>query len=83
MKRIALLSLVLTSIQLFAVNAKDDFVYDLSLATQGVSVSQYNTGVNYSIGRGIGKDIEKAVSIFKKFKCRSRNCSGLWPNNST
>ena len=66
MKRIALLSLVLTSIQLFAVNAKDDFVYDLSLATQGVSVSQYNTGVNYSIGRGIGKDIEKAVYWYQR-----------------
>ena len=66
MKRITLLSLVLTSIQLFAVNAKDDFVYDLSLATQGVSVSQYNTGVNYSIGRGIGKDIEKAVYWYQR-----------------
>ena len=48
-------------LQLGAVNEKEDFVYDLSLATQGVSVSQYNTGVNYSIGRGIEKDVEKAV----------------------
>ena len=29
---------------------KKEFVYDLSLATQGVMVSQYNTGVNYSLG---------------------------------
>ena len=46
---------------LHAVNEKEDFVYDLSLATQGVSVSQYNTGVNYYIGRGIAQDMEKAV----------------------
>ena len=32
---------------------KKEFVYDLSLATQGVMVSQYNTGVNYSLGIGI------------------------------
>ena len=31
------------------------------MATQGVTVSQYNTGVNYYIGRGIDKDLEKAV----------------------
>ena len=46
--------LVSQSLQAKAITDKDDFVYDLSLATQGVSVSQYNTGVNYSIGRGIG-----------------------------
>ena len=44
-----------------AVDEREDFVYDLSLATQGVSVSQYNTGVNYFTGRGIAKDLEKAV----------------------
>ena len=42
-----------------AVDEREDFVYDLSLATQGVSVSQYNTGVNYFMGRGIAKDLEK------------------------
>ena len=32
-----------------AVDEREDFVYDLSLATQGVSVSQYNTGaVSYT-----------------------------------
>ena len=61
MKRVPLLGLCLISFQLLAVDEKDDFVYDLSLATQGVSVSQYNTGVNYSIGRGITKDLEKAI----------------------
>ena len=66
MKRITLLGLFLASLQLFAVNAKDDFVYDLSLATQGISVSQFNTGVNYSIGRGIQKDIEKAVYWYQR-----------------
>ena len=53
-------------LQLVAVNEKDDFVYDLSLATQGISVSQYNTGVNYSIGRGISKDVEKAVYWYQR-----------------
>ena len=66
MKRITLLGLFLASLQLFAVNAKDDFVYDLSLATQGISVSQFNTGVNYSIGRGIQKDIEKQMQKKEK-----------------
>ena len=66
MKRITLLGLVLTSFQVLAVNTKDDFVYDLSLATQGVSVSQYNTGVNYSVGRGIEKDMEKAVYWYQR-----------------
>tara|TARA_B100000214_G_scaffold312282_1_gene244533 strand:+ start:640 stop:1098 length:459 start_codon:yes stop_codon:yes gene_type:complete len=51
---------------LHAVNEKEDFVYDLSLATQGVSVSQYNTGVNYYIGRGIAQDMEKAVYWFQR-----------------
>ena len=54
------------SFQVLAVNEKDDFVYDLSLATQGVSVSQYNTGVNYSIGRGITKDLEKAMYWYQR-----------------
>ena len=31
------------------------------MATQGVTVSQYNTGVNYYLGRGINRDLEKAV----------------------
>ena len=53
-------------LQLIAVSDKDDFVYDLSLATQGISVSQYNTGVNYSIGRGINKDVEKAVYWYQR-----------------
>lgn len=51
---------------LFSVDEKDDFVYDLSLATQGISVSQYNTGVNYSLGRGIEKDMEKAVYWYQR-----------------
>tara|TARA_Y100000768_G_scaffold325660_1_gene262698 strand:+ start:13040 stop:13480 length:441 start_codon:yes stop_codon:yes gene_type:complete len=66
MKSFSLLGLYLLSFQLFAVNEKDDFVYDLSLATQGVSVSQYNTGVNYSIGRGITKDLEKAIYWYQR-----------------
>ena len=33
---------------------------------QGISVSQYNTGVNYSIGRGINKDVEKAVYWYQR-----------------
>lgn len=45
---------------------KEDFVYDLSLATQGISVSQYNTGVNYSLGRGIDRDMEKAVYWYQR-----------------
>ena len=40
---------------------KEEFVYDLSLATQGIIVSQYNTGVNYALGLGIHVDIEKSV----------------------
>ena len=66
MKRITLLAFFLISFESRAVNEKDDFVYDLSLATQGVSVSQYNTGVNYSIGRGITKDLEKAISWYQR-----------------
>tara|TARA_B100000609_G_scaffold194337_1_gene186775 strand:+ start:25 stop:465 length:441 start_codon:yes stop_codon:yes gene_type:complete len=66
MKSFSLLGLCLLSFQLSAVNEKDDFVYDLSLATQGVSVSQYNTGVNYSIGRGITKDLEKAIYWYQR-----------------
>tara|TARA_B100000575_G_scaffold141922_1_gene113189 strand:- start:31 stop:471 length:441 start_codon:yes stop_codon:yes gene_type:complete len=66
MKRVSLLGLCLISFQLLAVDEKDDFVYDLSLATQGVSVSQYNTGVNYSIGRGITKDLEKAIYWYQR-----------------
>ena len=49
-----------------AVDEREDFVYDLSLATQGVSVSQYNTGVNYFTGRGIAKDLEKAVYWYQR-----------------
>ena len=64
--KIFLSILVSQSLQTKAITDKDDFVYDLSLATQGVSVSQYNTGVNYSIGRGIGKDIEKAVYWYQR-----------------
>ena len=66
MRRIALLAFILISFESYAVNEKDDFVYDLSLATQGVSVSQYNTGVNYSIGRGITKDLEKAIYWYQR-----------------
>ena len=66
MKRITLLAFFLISFESRAVNEKDDFVYDLSLATQGVSVSQYNTGVNYSIGRGITKDLEKAIYWYQR-----------------
>tara|TARA_Y100001970_G_scaffold223914_1_gene275775 strand:+ start:991 stop:1452 length:462 start_codon:yes stop_codon:yes gene_type:complete len=49
-----------------AVDEKEDFIYDLSLATQGVSVSQYNTGINYFTGRGIDKDLEKAVYWYQR-----------------
>ncbi|MFL2697872.1 MAG: tetratricopeptide repeat protein [Gammaproteobacteria bacterium] len=45
---------------------KDVFVYDLSLATQGIMVSQFNTGVNYSLGIGIHKDIEKGVYWYQE-----------------
>ena len=45
---------------------KTEFVYDLSLATQGVMVSQYNTGVNYSLGIGIHVDLEKGVFWFQE-----------------
>ena len=46
--------------------AKKEFVYDLSLATQGIMVSQYNTGVNYSLGLGIHIDMEKSVYWFQE-----------------
>ena len=45
---------------------KKEFVYDLSLATQGIIVSQYNTGVNYSLGLGIPVDMEKSVYWFQE-----------------
>ena len=45
---------------------KEDFVYDLALATQGVSVSQYNTGINYSLGRGIYKETEKSIYWYQR-----------------
>ena len=45
---------------------KETFVYDLSLATQGVVVSQYNTGVNYSLGYGIHIDMEKSVYWYQE-----------------
>jgi len=53
------------SLTLFS-DDKEDFVYDLSLATQGVSVSQYNTGINYFLGRGIPKGIEKSVYWYQR-----------------
>ena len=58
-KRVILLKFILITFQLHAVDDKEDFVYDLSLATQGISVSQFNTGVNYSLGRGIEKHLER------------------------
>ena len=61
-----LLKFILITFQLYAVDEKKDFVYDLSLATQGISVSQFNTGVNYSLGRGIEKDLEKAVYWYQR-----------------
>ena len=64
--KLTLLQSLIISFGLLAVNEYDDFVYDLSLATQGISVSQYNTGVNYSIGRGISKDLEKAVYWYQR-----------------
>ena len=64
--KLTLLQCLIISFGLLAVNENDDFVYDLSLATQGISVSQYNTGVNYSIGRGISKDLEKAVYWYQR-----------------
>jgi len=45
---------------------KEEFVYDLSLATQGIMVSQYNTGVNYALGLGIHVDMEKSVYWFQE-----------------
>ena len=65
-KIVILLNLILINFQLHAVDDKEDFVYDLSLATQGISVSQFNTGVNYSLGRGIEKDLEKAVYWYQR-----------------
>ena len=64
--KLTLLQCLIISFGLLAVNENDDFVYDLSLATQGISVSQYNTGVNYSIGSGISKDLEKAVYWYQR-----------------
>ena len=49
---------------IYPIDNEKDFVYDLSLATQGVTVSQYNTGVNYYIGRGIDKDLENLIQPF-------------------
>ena len=66
LKGLILLCILFNFSNLFSVDEKDDFVYDLSLATQGVSVSQYNTGVNYSIGRGITKDLEKAIYWYQR-----------------
>ena len=43
-----------------------EFVYDLSLATQGIAVSQYNTGVNYALGLGIHVDMQKSVYWFQE-----------------
>ena len=65
-KIVILLKLILITFQLHAVDDKEDFVYDLSLATQGISVSQFNTGVNYSLGRGIEKNLEKAVYWYQR-----------------
>jgi len=45
---------------------KETFVYDLSLATQGIMVSQYNTGVNYSLGLGIHIEIGKSVYWYQE-----------------
>ena len=64
--KLTLLQCLIISFGLLAVNENDDFVYDLSLATQGISVSQYNTGVIYSIGRGISKALEKAVYWYQR-----------------
>ena len=72
-KRVILLKFILITFQLHAVDDKEDFVYDLSLATQGISVSQFNTGVNYSLGRGIQKDLEKAVLNATLFELWNKN----------
>ena len=53
------------SLTLFS-DDKEDFVYDLALATQGVSVSQYNTGINYSLGRGISSEIQKSIYWYQR-----------------
>ena len=60
--------LIFSSLELFSdqEKAKEEFVYDLSLATQGVMVSQYNTGVNYSLGLGIHVDMEKSIYWFQE-----------------
>ena len=63
---LSLIICLLCSSSIFSIDVKEDFVYDLSLATQGISVSQYNTGVNYSIGRGIEQDLEKAVYWYQR-----------------
>ena len=63
---LSLIICLLCSLSIFSIDVKEDFVYDLSLATQGISVSQYNTGVNYSIGRGIEQDLEKAVYWYQR-----------------
>ncbi len=65
-KGLILLIFLINHSSIFSVDEKEDFVYDLSLATQGISVSQYNTGVNYSLGRGIDKNMEKAVYWYQR-----------------
>ena len=65
-KGLILLIFLINHSYILSVDEKEDFVYDLSLATQGISVSQYNTGVNYSLGRGIDKDMEKAVYWYQR-----------------
>ena len=65
-KRLILLIFFINHSSIFSVDEKEDFVYDLSLATLGISVSQYNTGVNYSLGRGIDRDMEKAVYWYQR-----------------
>ncbi len=66
--KISLLSTLLVCTVLLAdlKTEKEEFVYDLSLATQGIIVSQFNTGVNYSLGFGIHQDIEKSIYWYQE-----------------
>ena len=66
--KISLLSTLLVCAVLLAdlKTEKEEFVYDLSLATQGIIVSQFNTGVNYSLGFGIHQDIEKSIYWYQE-----------------
>ncbi|CAN9514975.1 unnamed protein product [Ophioblennius macclurei] len=47
-------------------NYEEAFTCFLSAAQQGYSKAQYNTGVCYEKGRGVGKDRDKALHYYKQ-----------------